>query len=637
MYNNFDYEKYLKNERFTPRNGSKKQNRSRSKNQIKPGSRMNKLPPVPKPTGADFEKYLSKGGYLEKNLPKSQPGSISEIESILNRAQEELSKPKPQPNHKLVTPASMMTSDSTNLMSSMAKRLSHLEKTVQSYRLELKLKNTKILKLQDKLDIYESHLKEEGDKNVLHAVLKKNQKLKNELLKLQGFLESYGIRWKGIDELTSEELEKDEYANIDTENFQVNQLMEDINNNQYESKFRTYLPKEISLQTLANRIDDLNKQVLKENPKKFKQIDPSNPKMMRLESSLSKPLHIIFYANSVHLETFPPFTYGGKDAIALLTDLMDGYFPRQLEKSHPDGILLELIDRLDEIKAGAGVNRISSHGKDNLLDTAKGVKIGGNEQNADENDRDKPQPPVRNVKIKPNLSGKPLNQLVQNFSSLQDKRGREMSKDEFLGKLPSKVIKDGKIIEVRDQISKKLGMDSKGYDLKYYDKFILNQPKEDQSEISASKPNLESSKFEEISAMEVFKQSPQVFEGSLEQNRRLHLLSANHFLIKNSLTLTHGYSKIQEMDLGSNKLCAIKLRFEGLESTLVYYEEREKKMQCLVECLELLFNVENGGRGGPCFRFIQNFPRKELEFDSDKDTFEGLGLSPRAALYLKFE
>jgi len=63
------------------------------------------------------------------------------------------------------------------------------------------------------------------------------------------------VRWKGIEELTEhEELGNKEYPELDIENFKANDLIEDINNNQYKSHFKTYLPKEIRIETLANRV-----------------------------------------------------------------------------------------------------------------------------------------------------------------------------------------------------------------------------------------------------------------------------------------------------------------------------------------------------------------------------------------------
>lgn len=62
-----------------------------------------------------------------------------------------------------------------------------------------------------------------------------------------------------------------------------------------------------------------------------------------------KPKTIIFYKNGIHLEGFPIFYYGSHDAVSLLADILDGYFPRQLEKSYPDGVLLKMVDLIDEV------------------------------------------------------------------------------------------------------------------------------------------------------------------------------------------------------------------------------------------------------------------------------------------------
>ena len=384
---------------------------------------------------------------------------------------------------------------------------------------------------------------------------------------------------------------------MNTDDFDVNRLMDDINNNHHDTKFRTYLPKEISIQTIALRVQELNQQVLKENPKKFKQIDPNNAKIMKLENSLKKPLHLIFYGNCVHLESFPPFTYGSKDAIGLLTDLMDGFFPRQLEKSHPDGILLELIDRLDEMKAGAGEDKIKRGG----------VKVGG------------ASTPTQHI-----IAKQGLNQLINGYETLEDQRGRELTKDQFLDKLPNKVIKNGMIVEIKSEISKKLGMDSKGSSISYYDKFVLNQYSENTTTSTDGKI---------INLVHLYQKNRQEFELQIKSNRRLHMLSSNNYLIKNGLSLSYGYDKVEETDVIANGLCVVKLRIEGLETTLVYYEKKAEKMLSLVECIRNLLGVDDDS----VFKFVQHFPRKELQFVKDQDSFDSLGLSPRAALHLCFD
>jgi len=180
--------------------------------------------------------------------------------------------------------------------------------------------------------------------------------------------------------------------------------------------------------------------------------------MMKLESSLTKPLYLIFYANCVHLEGFPPFSYGSKDSVGLITDLMDGYFPRVLEKSHPDGVLMELVDRLDELKSGQGEDRINRGG----------IKIGGREYASGREAVDK---------IKTKNLGTPLNQLVKGYEDLGLKSlGREMKKEEFLKKLPEKIIKNGMIIDVRNEVSKQLGLGTKGgYPIGYSDENWLSK------------------------------------------------------------------------------------------------------------------------------------------------------------------
>jgi len=95
MYNNIDYEKFLKEDidAYGEKN-SHKLNIPDVDNRKRPVSkRKQKLPPMAVPDSGklDFEKYLKKGGYLERQnvnylsqngLKKESPG----IESILNRA-----------------------------------------------------------------------------------------------------------------------------------------------------------------------------------------------------------------------------------------------------------------------------------------------------------------------------------------------------------------------------------------------------------------------------------------------------------------------------------------------------------------------------------------------------------------------
>lgn len=134
------------------------------------------------------------------------------------------------------------------------------------------------------------------------------------------------------------------------------------------------------------------------------------------------PKKIIIYKNGIHLETFPIFFYGSHDAVSLLADLLDGYFPRQLEKSFPDGVLLQMIDKLDTVYDGK----------------ATGMQIGS----------------------------------IHN-DGLGDMK--PVSKDAFLQKFPEKVIgAEGQIIELRKNIESRMQPRGQSQDKTPVDKKLRN-------------------------------------------------------------------------------------------------------------------------------------------------------------------
>ena len=116
---------------------------------------------------------------------------------------------------------------------------------------------------------------------------------------------------------------------------------------------------------------------------------------------------VVFYKNGVHLEGFPIFYNGSHDALALISDLLDGYFPRQLEKSDPDGVPLELVDRLDEAYDGKAV-----------------------------------QPTAGNK--------------IMSLANIDEQAMRPVKKEDFLKLIPESMTKDGKIIQVRKAVEERL-------------------------------------------------------------------------------------------------------------------------------------------------------------------------------------
>jgi len=89
----------------------------------------------------------------------------------------------------------------------------------------------------------------------------------------------------------------------------------------------------------------------------------------------------------------------------ILADILEGYFPYQLKEKFPNGTLLKIVDRLGE-------------------------------------------------NYEPSKEKEPS---IKNFENIDDMNLKAQTREEYLSKLPSAVIKDGIVIPIRSEISKKLG------------------------------------------------------------------------------------------------------------------------------------------------------------------------------------
>lgn len=125
-----------------------------------------KLPPIP-PGGdikARFEQYLQR----EDSRGKGKLGDI------LNTP-EQLKKASDIPIFQGAKNPSQIDQGFT---SSLLKRVSYLEKTLESYRSELKIKSKELFELREKVQFYEEFL-DENNKVDLEKVLQENCNLKN--------------------------------------------------------------------------------------------------------------------------------------------------------------------------------------------------------------------------------------------------------------------------------------------------------------------------------------------------------------------------------------------------------------------------------------------------------------------------
>ena len=623
MYNKFDYEKrILRSSKDKSRKGYQNSRPGSGKNQKPKQKPPKRLPPVPGPpkiNKEDFEKYLSNGGYYERILQKNaaETGQKSSRTS---------SKPGSKSGLRMGHGISGKKDKSIegDFMTSLVKRVSHLERTLAGYRQELKIKTKLNYQLQEKLKFYEDCIFEEeigeGNKNnkgtstnlphsynqsegqmsqqriendtkkakiqkssrkVFESVMKENQRLRSEIVKIQDFLSGYGIRWKNLDELDSKRLIG--FGDIDEENFNVNQLALDMEKNNKKLKFKVNLPKEVDINIIGLRVSELNSVVLKEQGTK-EMVSKGNG-VFGLEAK--KPKFLIFYKNGVHLEGFPLFAYGSKDAIGLISDILEGYFPRQLEKSYPEGVLLKLVDRLDHTQNEAA---------------AKGKR------------------------------GKGAGFSLADLQGAEDSVGLPMTKNEFLNKLPKRVIsKDGKVVEVRSEVENTLNQAPKpakksinsGFSLIYHDR--ATNPSAQPGDSNQSKMTLK-----ELIA------SPEDLITALKTCRRLSHISGSTFLLRNEISLQHSDTPLDKIDLVKNDLVYVKLRLEDTGVLLHYLQKKDAPVfDCLENCKKVFDYIASSEVDVDSLALVNNFPKTRLEVGNGvRQTYEDLDLCPRAALHL---
>ena len=158
--------------------------------------------------------------------------------------------------------------------------------------------------------------------------------------------------------------------------------------------YRNNLPPEIDTEVLSRRIEELN--FIAE---KNKVVNKMGVNMIEKHEEFP----IWFFKNGLVLRGFPFYPYYCKEAQSVLSDILDGYFPYDLKKKYPEGVPLKPIDRINEIY-------------------------------------------------------NPNKKKEQGFKQVEDFENEpvtSISKKEFLDQFPKNVIKDGKIIPIRDELEKK--------------------------------------------------------------------------------------------------------------------------------------------------------------------------------------
>ncbi|MBN3291294.1 UBX11 protein, partial [Polypterus senegalus] len=290
------------------------------------------------------------------------------------------------------------------LMSSMMQKLTQLEQKVISQANELKQKDKKISVLEDKIKILQK------SKDACSKESSQNEELERTCLELQSqvwemerFLNDYGMIWVGDKNHQSTEDHK--------ENVKPQQ---DILGKQYLWQQDNSLVKNFHMNydLVMENVKDLN--VLAGEEEAQIEHVTGGARLTR-----PKPIPLTLYKNGILMFNGPFRSYEDSSTQQCMQDLMDGYFPSELQRRFPDGVPIKMNDQRD-VEFQQNNRWIEFPGIGHTI---------GN----------KTDPVLKESAIP----------------------GPKLSMEQFLKKLPKTVIKEGKVIDIRGSVQQNLQGTSK--------------------------------------------------------------------------------------------------------------------------------------------------------------------------------
>ncbi|XP_005058196.1 PREDICTED: UBX domain-containing protein 11 isoform X1 [Ficedula albicollis] len=215
------------------------------------------------------------------------------------------------------------------LVSSLAEKISLLEQKIEKQAQEIQQKDRRIAELEERIktlqegeDAFDSSSTEELEMRCLQ--------LQSQLWEMERFLNDYGLVWVGE---TREQLE-------DTESVQDEEELPA--RNLCKLGAGAVCRAQIDFDLILENIKDLNSLV----GEGVSQVEHT-PRGARLRRP--EPLPLTLYQNGIVVGhgAFRPYQHPGTQQC--LQDIMDGYFPSELQPRYPDGVPLQVTDRRDVV------------------------------------------------------------------------------------------------------------------------------------------------------------------------------------------------------------------------------------------------------------------------------------------------
>ena len=339
-----------------------------------------------------------------------------------------------------------------DLLLSMTKRLNIVEQNLKEANLKLKKKDEEIIKLNIKIKELEK-IKKEKEKENLNITcenciqLNKIIEQQNEYItKLYNFMKENGILIsKSIVDPKSQEVINKKLKDLQNELNELN-LNNEYENNEYD---KSLLPKTIDIKVLERRIDEMNAIIYEEQGNNA-QFESEDGKIFKLKQK--KEILISFYKNGLIIEGYQFFPYESETSQKIIQDIIDGYSPYILHDRYPHGVLMKIenhVKILYEPNINKNIKNLNDPGEQTYMSPKEFVNIFPNKiiKNGNILNIKEDMEKILNIN-KDESKNKDNLKNEENEFNLYDEKNKEI-KDEDLCKLKIKVVTVDKIINIK--------------------------------------------------------------------------------------------------------------------------------------------------------------------------------------------
>ncbi|XP_037684007.1 UBX domain-containing protein 11 isoform X8 [Choloepus didactylus] len=286
-----------------------------------------------------------------------------------------------------------LASHDSDLMVSMTRKLQDLEQQVKSQTAEMLSKDQKILALEDLVQSLQQH---QGE-----VTLQRQEELETMCMQLQRqvgemerFLSDYGLQWVGepMDQEDSEVKTDSEEGERDWKTTK-----------KFWKPGDSVVPPEVDFDRLLASLKDLSELVVEGET----QVTPV-PGGARLR--VLEPIPLKLYWNGIIMFDGPFRPFYDPSTQRCLRDILDGFFPSELQRLYPDGVPFQVSDLRHQIYPEDGLGPFPGEGR---------------------------------------VVGR---QRMRKTSDRMEHSGSRMTAEKFLNRLPKCVIRQGEVIDIRGPI-----------------------------------------------------------------------------------------------------------------------------------------------------------------------------------------